>query len=236
MLEVNRLLGRLARCVASHPRHSVVVGGPWALVLDAPSLSSSKALVASGFRPEKVVVPNDSDAAAAFPEDAARFARVLKGLSLREFLRRNPPAELPDSLDAESFGFGPFSCVYCDFTQCLYGSWRPSQELEDPSAPLEREATLSSSPLEDLQALVPQLRSPALLGVTLAHLRNSRRQEAQWPKLQQMLATAQRGWSQARVGDRIELKAVATEFWLLGEDGPDFRELQKELEQSWLRS
>lgn len=55
-------------------------------------------------------VPPDDSTLPLGSQDAARFARVLKGLSLREFLRRNPPAELPDSLDAESFGFGPFSC------------------------------------------------------------------------------------------------------------------------------
>lgn len=52
----------------SHPLQSLQELWPdrsqlWALILDAPSLSSSRALSADGFgfRPERIVVPNDAE-------------------------------------------------------------------------------------------------------------------------------------------------------------------------------
>ena len=119
----------------------------WALLLDSPSMSSASALKAAGFQPQRIVVPNDSDAR--FPTKEKKA--VLLRMSLGDFLRQNATT-LGLYISVYRMGFartreyGPFSCVYCDFTQCLDGSWKPSQELEDLSLSW---APPAASPLEE---------------------------------------------------------------------------------------
>ena len=55
----------------------------WALLLDAPSMSSAAALQTAGFQKQRIVVPNDSEAR--FREEKALLLRM----SLGDFLRRN---------------------------------------------------------------------------------------------------------------------------------------------------
>ena len=145
---------------------------PWALVLDAASLTSSTALHGVGFRANRIIVPNDSDAP--FGSNCLSKATVLQGLCLQDFIMQNSKTDR---------AYGPFSCVYCDFTECLYGSWKPPQELEELDNTFAA-APQRSSPGQDLKALFRsgQLESGAVLAVTLAHLRSSKKPE-QWPLL-----------------------------------------------------
>eukprot|EP00438_Fugacium_kawagutii_P031522 Skav224975 [mRNA] locus=scaffold560:68894:69469:+ [translate_table: standard] len=140
---VNARLAELARDLSpADPQRDP--WDPWALVLDAPSLSSSTALLTAGFRPQRIVVPNDSDAT--FPSNSSSKALVMKGLSLNQFLKQN------SGRGKGGPQCGPFSCIYCDFTECLDGSWRPSQELEDPALSLQSSLQNDyASPLEDSQ-------------------------------------------------------------------------------------
>ncbi|CAE8698723.1 unnamed protein product [Polarella glacialis] len=113
----------------------------WALVLDAPSLGSSSALRQhAGFKPSRIVVPNDSDAnfgAFGRGQGAGVGAVVLGGTSLHTFLVETRAAALA-AKDSRAEGLrGPFACVFCDFTQCLDGSWKASQELEAPGGSLD---------------------------------------------------------------------------------------------------
>eukprot|EP00913_Durusdinium_trenchii_P016165 g15191.t1 len=84
----------------------------WALILDAPSLSSSRALSADGFgfRPERIVVPNDAE----LPDTAwpKKGATILKGLSLSRFLKEQRGGR-----------YGPFHCIYLE-TQLTRRRWR----------------------------------------------------------------------------------------------------------------
>ena len=132
--------GRLAE-LAQDLWSEVEAARKWALVLDAPSMSSSTALLTAGFRAQQIVVPNDSDAV--FASNSSSKALVMKGLSLNQFLKQN------QGRAARAQKYGPFSCVYCDFTQCLDGSWRPSQELEDPTLSLQSPESEYTSPLEE---------------------------------------------------------------------------------------
>ena len=185
---------------------------PWALVLDAASLASSTALHGVGFQASRIIVPNDSDAP--FGSGSSSKATVLHGLSLQDFLAQNARAR-------KGQGYGPFSCVYCDFTECLYGSWKPPQELEEvhvsgASAP----SPSRSSPSRDLRALFRTRQldrsGPIVLAVTLAHLRSTKKPD-QWPPLRCLVGAlaAEQGWCSVAV-DRLEQRAVATEFWVLG--------------------
>ncbi|CAE7514973.1 unnamed protein product, partial [Symbiodinium sp. KB8] len=178
---------------------------PWALVLDAASLTSSTALHGVGFRANRIIVPNDSDAP--FGSNCLSKATVLQGLCLQDFIMQNSKTDR---------AYGPFSCVYCDFTECLYGSWKPPQELEELDNTFAA-APQRSSPGQDLKALFRsgQLESGAVLAVTLAHLRSSKKPE-QWPLLRIGALAAELGWCSVVV-DRLEQRAVATEFWVLGE-------------------
>eukprot|EP00435_Cladocopium_sp_Y103_P025768 s893_g6.t1 len=185
----------------------------WALVLDAPSMSSSTALLTAGFRAQQIVVPNDSDAV--FPSNSSSKALVMKGLSLNQFLKQTQGR----GARARDQKYGPFSCVYCDFTQCLDGSWKPSQELEDPTLSLQ-------SPSESAEYARHLDEDGALLAVTLAHLRSPQRipvsgagsggSTDQWQRLRVLLGTLaqQRGFCGVPV-ERLELKAVATEQGLM---------------------
>lgn len=153
---VNARLAELARDLfpldPSEAARACSKWDPWALVLDAPSLSSSTALLTAGFRPQRIVVPNDSDAT--FPSNSSSKAIVMKGLSLNQFLKQN------SGRGKGGPQYGPFSCIYCDFTECLIGSWRPSQELEDPTRSLQSSLENEyASPLEDSQ------HSPAALWI-----------------------------------------------------------------------
>ena len=280
---VNGRLTQLAKDVWSE----LEAAEKWALVLDAPSLSSSSALLSAGFRPQRIVVPNDSDAP--FPSNSASKALVMKDLSLNQFLKRNHRNRHGHQV------YGPFSCVYCDFTQCLDGSWRPSQELEEPTQSLKLAQAEYASPLEDswhwniLRFLIPktpktmfsdcggfcmQIRvvwtfvysrpcqdlkdlqslflghlehqDAVLLGVTLAHLRSPQRHPStqrpqrrgiidQWQRLRLLLGTlAHRNGLCSVAVERLELKGVATEFWLLGIPGSKRLEeaLKKQLERT----
>ncbi len=284
---VNGRLAELAKDVWSE----IEAAEKWALVLDAPSMSSSSALLSAGFRPQRIVVPNDSDAP--FPSNSASKALVMKGLSLNQFLKRN-------HRNRGHQVYGPFSCVYCDFTQCLDGSWRPSQELEEPTQSLLLAQAEYASPLEDswhwgiLRFPIPTLffqivvafvcrfalfgfnvvfnnirniqfysrpcqdlkdlqslflghlehQDAVLLAVTLAHLRSPQRHPStnrrsgiidQWQRLRLLLGTlAHRNGLCSVAVERLELKGVATEFWLLGKPGSKRLEeaLKKQLERT----
>ena len=136
--------GRLAE-LAQDLWSEVEAARKWALVLDAPSMSSSTALLTAGFRAQQIVVPNDSDVV--FPNNSSSKAMVMKGLSLNQFLKQNQAGRGARARDQK---YGPFSCVYCDFTQCLDGSWKPSQELEDPTLSLQTPSESEyASPLEE---------------------------------------------------------------------------------------
>ena len=210
----NTRLAELAKPLAA------LKSDPWALVLDAASLASSTALHGAGFRAGRIIVPNDSDAP--FSSNSLSKATVIQGLSLKDFIMQN------SKKDRSVGGYGPFTCVYCDFTECLYGSWRPPQELEEPGTPT---VAYRSSPGQDLQALfrTGQLASGALLAVTLAHLRSNKKPE-QWPQLRLLIGAlaAEQGWCSVVV-DRLEQRAVATEYWVLGE--PDNVGLQQVLKK-----
>ena len=199
----NARLVELAKPLASSKKD------PWALVLDAASLASSTALHGAGFRSSRIIVPNDSDGP--FGSGFSNKATVLQGLSLHEFITQN-------SRKARGTSYGPFACVYCDFTECLYGSWKPSQELEELDS-ASSTSSHRSSPGQDLTALFRngQLVSGSVLAVTLAHLRSTRKPD-QWPLLRLLIGAlaAEQGWCSIAV-DRIEQRAVATEFWVLGE-------------------
>lgn len=201
----------------------------WALVLDAPSLSTSKALKQiAGFRTDHIVVPNDSDAL--FPADASTHAVVLSGRTLGSVLAEQPPR-------------ATFTCIFFDFTVCLDGSWRPSQDLESLSdlvgdTSLKRVTDLpdmhacgsvpSSTPLEDIHALFSNSyidAQGAVLGVTLAHVRDLQRKAkrggsalGQWERLRLLIGTlaSQHNLCAVQVPWREEQAAVATEFWVLG--------------------
>ena len=149
---------------------------PWALVLDAASLASSSALRGVGFRASRIIVPNDSDVP--FGSNCLSKATVLQGLCLQDFIIQNSNKDR---------SYGPFSCVYCDFTECLYGSWKPPQELEELDHTLAA-APYRSSPGQDLKALFRsgQLESGAVLAVTLAHLRSNKQPE-QWQPLRLLI-------------------------------------------------
>mmetsp|Transcript_23204 Transcript_23204/g.73062 ORF Transcript_23204/g.73062 Transcript_23204/m.73062 type:complete len:281 (-) Transcript_23204:106-948(-) len=209
----------------------------WALVLDAPSLATSRSLARlAGFRPERIVVPNDSDAA--FGPSAAAHATVLQGVTLHGFLSGEGAV---GTREREGAAPPRFSCVFCDFTCCLDGSWRPAQELEAPAARCGTGggAALGTSPTEDLEALFGRGRlepSGAVLAVTLSHLRSGdpgRRPHAsrsgaggsgrgsgagQWERLHTLLGllALRQGLCAVPLPPRIEQTAVATEFWLVG--------------------
>eukprot|EP00927_Polykrikos_kofoidii_P067152 TRINITY_DN62666_c0_g1_i1.p1 TRINITY_DN62666_c0_g1~~TRINITY_DN62666_c0_g1_i1.p1 ORF type:complete len:319 (-),score=41.44 TRINITY_DN62666_c0_g1_i1:58-1014(-) len=200
----------------------------WALVLDAPSLASSRALRQHAFySPNRIVVPNDSDAAFDSPASLAAHAQVLRGVSLHSYLVAQRWASQ-----------GPFACVFCDFTSCLDGSWRPSQELDIAGSAVNGtsvDGQKITSPRDDLVTLFRGRgkrfridRSGTVLGVTLAHVRDTGRRARhrghivdQWEQLRLLVGTlaARKGLCAVPVPRRVEQTAVATEFWLLGEPG-----------------
>lgn len=103
--------------------------------------------------------------------------------------------------------------------------------------------------LKDLQSLFLghlEHQDAVLLGVTLAHLRSPQRHPStqrsqrrgiidQWQRLRLLLGTlAHRNGLCSVAVERLELKGVATEFWLLGIPGSKRLEeaLKKQLERT----
>lgn len=214
-------LARLAGTLVEQRGVRVDKHGLWALVLDSPALASSKALQHySGFRAQRIIVPNDSGEE--FGSDVARHATLQRGTSLQDFL-----------CGRGRMDHGPFACIYLDFTTCFDGSWRPAAELEMPTANLasDGQGACTASPAEDVRALFEfEHVDPdgAVLAVTLAHVRDPGRSARfggntldQWERLRLLVASSAftRGFCAIPVPARISQAAVATEFWLLGRVG-----------------
>jgi len=207
----------------------------WALVLDAPTLASSRALKNAGFRPERIIVPNDSDSP--FGIAAAKHAVVLQGVNLHNYLLGSKLATPYVQKAGNPHGrrlptAGPFSCVFCDFTTCLDGSWRPSHELDMGGEAVEEGCYGDAScPKEDIKTLVRGGHldpSGAVLAVTLAHMRETGGRARrvghtadQWERLRMLVASlaVEQGLCAVPVPQRVDQAAVATEFWLLGQPG-----------------